>query len=178
MYLCLRERPFAREELTVRVAASQRVISLSSRSANFLSNLSPSARPTTFLRTSYGGSGHLQRKYANVPFRQVYIGGTQHSSRLPPGARGADRNVGPVFSERLKKFKSNANEGEELNISARGRKARTPPRNAKPSSDPFPPPSPSPPRPSPLRPRGVECGEGKGEVKGGPRAELRGGARR
>lgn len=34
--------------------------------------------------------------------------------------RGADRNVVPVFSERLKKFKSNANEGEELNISVVG----------------------------------------------------------
>lgn len=30
---------------------------------------------------------------------------------------GRDRNVVPVFSERLKKFKSNANEGKELNIS-------------------------------------------------------------
>lgn len=38
--------------------------------------------------------------------------------------RGADRNVVPVFSERLKKFKSNANEGEELNISARGWRRR------------------------------------------------------
>lgn len=34
--------------------------------------------------------------------------------------RGAGRNVVPVFSERLKKFKSNANEGEELNILAGG----------------------------------------------------------
>lgn len=38
--------------------------------------------------------------------------------------RGADRNVVPVFSERLKKFKSNANESEELNILARGRRRR------------------------------------------------------
>jgi len=50
------------------------------------------------------------------PFAKCIV--QEHWNRASGGGSlNEGRNVVPVFSERLKKFKSNANEGEELNIS-------------------------------------------------------------
>lgn len=75
-------------------------------------------------------------------YRAKALGESERGAAVWAPKRGADRNVVPVFSERLKKFKSNANEGKELNILGwregakeerrdEGGKRETRPKNAK-----------------------------------------------
>jgi len=81
------------------------------------------SRPTTFLAArSYdrelGVICNANTLMSSPSFPPSVL--AEEGGSLDPGTRGVDRNVVPVFSERLKKFKSNANEAEELNISGGG----------------------------------------------------------